>query len=87
MKKLIEVSKEDSGMLSLIGEQVTIIACRYIYTGKLVGVNDTCVELQGTKIVYETGAWDKKDYSNAESLPGDSLFIATGSIESFGILK
>jgi len=87
MKKLIEVSAEESGMLSLIGEQVTILACRYIYTGKLIGVNKTCVELESPKIVYETGAWDKKDYTTVESLPTKSLFISTGAIESFGILK
>lgn len=74
-------------MHSLMGEVVTIFACRYIYTGKLVGVNDTCVELEDPAIVYETGPFDNKEWADAQKLPHKTFFIATGAIESFGRMK
>ena len=44
MKKLVE-EVNGEGLEKLIGERVTLFCCRYIYTGKLIGVNDTCVLL------------------------------------------
>lgn len=38
MKTLVEVQNE--GLLALIGKRVTLFCSAYIYTGKLVGVND-----------------------------------------------
>jgi len=84
MKKLIDV---EGGMLTLLNEKVSILCCRYIYTGKLVGVNDTCIELEDPSIVYETGSWSNKEWLDVQTLPTKSLFIATASIESFGVLK
>ena len=87
MKKLVEISKEESGMLSLLGEVVTIYCCRYIYTGKLVGVNDECVELEDPSIVFDTGAFNEKDWKNVEKLPHKTWFVSKDAIESFGIMK
>jgi len=87
MKRIVEVSKDESGFMSLIGEKVTLFCCRYFYTGTLVGVNDTCIELSDAKIIYETGDFDKKEWSNCQSLPNSTLFIQTGAIESYGIMK
>ena len=84
MRKLIEETGE--GLEKLIGERVTLFCCRYIYTGKLVGVNSDCVLLQDAGIVYETGAFDKKDWENCQTLPND-WYVSTQSIESFGLLK
>lgn len=84
MRKLIEETGE--GLEKLIGERVTLFCCRYIYTGKLVGVNSDCVLLQDAGIVYETGAFDKKDWEDYQSLPND-WYVSTQSIESFGLLK
>lgn len=84
MKKIIEV--EDEGMMSLFGEVITIFCLNYIYTGKLVGVNQTCVLLEDPKIVYETGSFSDKDWSDAQSLP-NQIYVQTGCIESFGIVK
>jgi len=85
MKKLVEDTEE--GLVSLIGETVTIFSCRYIYTGKLVGVNDTCVKLEDPAIVYETGAFTDKDWEDCQPLNVKFYYVATASIESFGILK
>lgn len=85
MKKIV-TEVEGEGLVKLLGETVTIFCASYIYTGKLVGVNDTCVLLDDAKIVYETGAFSEKGWKDAQSLP-NSWYVATGMIESFGILK
>jgi len=84
MRKIVEVS--DEGLEGLLGETVTLMCMNYFYTGKLVGVNDTCVKLDDPKIVYETGEWSTKDWKDAQSLPS-SIYVQVASIEAFGILK
>ncbi len=85
MKKLIE-QVEGEGLESLLGEQVTFFCMNYIYTGKLIGVNDTCVLLQDPKIVYETGSFQEKQWKDAQPVC-PQLYIQTASIESFGVVK
>jgi hypothetical protein len=85
MKKLIE--DENEGLLALIGETVTLFCLNYIYAGKLVGVNQTCVKLENAHIVYETGAFNDKKFKDAQKLPQSELYVQVGAIESFGILK
>jgi len=84
MKKLVEVS--DEGFEGLLGQQVTLLCMNYFYTGKLVGVNDSCVKLAGPSIVYETGPWTDAAWSDAQTLPGD-IYVQITSIEAFGVLK
>ncbi len=84
MKKIIEVSEE--GLEGLMGKRITLFCCRYIYTGTLVGVNDSCVMLDDCGIVYETGSFDKKDWEDYQKLP-NSWYVSLQSIESFGELK
>ena len=83
-KQLIEV--ENEGLVSLLGSTITLICANYIYTGKLEGVNSTCVKLSSPKIVYETGAFDNKEWKDAQALPND-LYIQLGMVESFGVVK
>ena len=85
MKKLIEeVSQE--GLDKLIGERITLFCMNYIYTGKLLGVNDTCILLTDPSIVYETGAFDDPEWKDAQALPND-IYIQISSVESFGVMK
>ena len=85
MRKIVEeVSGE--GLDALLGERVTIYCMNYIYTGKLIGVNDTCVKLTHAAIVYETGAFSEPAWKDAQELPHD-WYVQTDSIESFGLLK
>ena len=86
MKKLIELD-DSEGMQKLMGERVTLLCCNYFYTGKLVGVNDSCVLLQDPSIVYETGDWGKKDWADVQKLPCGEIYVQTAAIESFGVLK
>jgi len=82
MKKLVEETGE--GLIALLGEQVVILCACYIYAGKLVGVNDTCVKLEDPKLVYETGAWSDKQWKDAQPMGVKHFYVATGMIESFG---
>ena len=70
----------------MLGETVTLLCLNYFYTGKLVGVNNTCVKLESPKIVYETGEWSSKSWKDAQELPGD-IYVQVGCIEAFGVLK
>ncbi len=85
MKCLIE-TKDNEGLEALLGQRVTLFCMNYIYTGKLVGVNETCVKLEAAAIVYETGELGNSSWKDAQSLPND-WYVQTGNIESFGILK
>ena len=88
MKKLKEVIEvENSGLVSLLGERITFFCLNYIYVGKLVGVNDTCIELENPAIVFETGKFTDGDYKDEQSLNVPSFFISMNCIESFGKLK
>lgn len=85
MKCLVK-EVEGEGLESLLSQNITLFCGVYIYTGKLVGVNETCVKLENAKIVYETGAFTSSDWKDAQLLPHE-WYVTLQSIESFGILK
>jgi len=87
MKKLVEVVEEDGeGLVALLGDRVTLFCMNYIYTGKLVGVNDTFVKMEDAAIVYETGPLCDSSWKDAQDLP-NALYVQLASIESFMIMK
>jgi len=77
---------EEEGFLALLGKQITCFCAVYIYTGKLIGVNKTCIKLENPKIVYETGEFDTKTWKDAQALPNE-IYIQTAMVETFGIVK
>ena len=85
MKKIVE-NVEGEGLEKFLGERITLFCLNYIYTGKLKGVNDTCILLEDASIVYETGAFTDKAWKDAQKLPGD-WYVQRAAIESFGGLK
>ena len=88
MKKLVNVTEvEGAGLESLLGEKVLLLCANYFYTGKLVGVNETCVELENPAIVYETGAWGNKAYQDEQKLHATNFYVSTAAIEAFGVSK
>lgn len=88
MKKLVNVTEvESEGLIKLMGERVTFFCLNYIYVGKLVGVNETCVLLENPAIVYETGKFSDSNYKDEQSLCVDEFYVAMNCIESFGVLK
>ena len=87
MKKIVEVQEVDGeGLIGLMGERVTLFCMNYIYTGKLIGVNDSCVRLDDAAIVYETGAFNEENWKDAQTLP-KPIYVMLNTIESFTILK
>jgi hypothetical protein len=85
--KVIEEVQGAVGLDALLGEEVLLICSAYFYTGKLTGVNDTFVQLDDPAIVYETGNWNSKGYTNQEKLHTKRFFVQRAAIESFGISK
>ena len=85
MKRIVE-STDAEGLVALLGERVTLFCLNYIYTGSLVGVNDTCVKLEKAAIVYETGPLNDHGWKDAQALPGH-WYVQINAIESFGLLK
>ena len=86
MQVLVE-TKELEGLESLIGQVVTLFCINYFYTGKLVGVNETCVKLEDPKIVYETGPFTESNWKDAQALPQKHWYVQKQAIESFGLMK
>jgi len=83
MKKLVKVEEvSGEGLIGLLGKNVLLFCLNYIYTGKLVGVNDTFILLENGKIVYETGAFSDPQFKVAQQV-SESLYIQTCSIESY----
>lgn len=80
------VEIESEGFIALLGKTITVFCANYIYTGKLEGVNTTCIKLSSPKVVFETGDFNEKNWKDAQALPND-LYIQCGMIESFTILK
>lgn len=87
MKKSVQIIEvENEGFIALMDEVITIFSLNYIYTGKLIGVNDTCVLLEEPSIVYETGDFSEPKWGDAQKLP-NQLYVQMNCIESFGIIK
>ena len=86
MKILVD-EKDQEGLEALLGETITVFCALYFYTGKLVGVNTTCIKIEDPYIVYETGAFSEKGWKDAQKLPHKYWYIQTGMIESFGKMK
>jgi hypothetical protein len=87
MMKFVEVIEvKDEGLVSLKGQRVTLFCMNYIYTGTLTGISSTCVLLENAGIVFETGAFDKKDWTDYQPMP-NKLYVQLSAIESFTVLK
>lgn len=78
---------EGEGLDALLGKRVLLLSAGYFYEGELIGVNDSCVKLSDPHIVYETGKWSDKKYTDIQKLHTDAWYVATGLIESFGVSK
>ena len=88
MKKLIEVTEvAGEGLEALLGEKVLLFCLNYIYTGKLVGVNESFVQLEDPAIVYETGPFSDSNYKDAQRLHTKVWYVQRGAVESFGVSK
>jgi hypothetical protein len=80
LTNVIEVQGE--GLTALMGEVVVLFCMNYIYSGKLIGVNDKDVLLTDASIVYETGGLCDKSFKADQKLPHD-LYVRVEAIESY----
>lgn len=88
MEKVIEVTEAaGEGLESILGEKILLFCLNYIYTGKLVGVNEFFVQLEEPAIVYETGPFSELGYKDAQKLHTNVWYVQRGAIESFGLSK
>ena len=95
VEKVIEVVTEEvtsviegeGGPVTMLGKTVYVACTSYAYTGVLSGANDKFIELSDPKIVYETGAWNSKDWKDAQSLPSKSATIFFAQIESMFVVE
>ncbi len=86
MKRIVETTSNE-GLEALLGEQVTLFCTRYIYTGRLIGVNTNFCLIENPAIVYETGPLGDKDWQDVQKLPKKEWYVMLHAIESFGIMK
>lgn len=86
MKQIVDI-KDGEGLEGLLGEKVLIFSLNYIYTGTLLGVNDTCIKLDNAQIVYETGSFNADSFKDAQELPTKEWYLQVSAIESFGRCK
>lgn len=86
MKILVD-EKEQEGLEAFLGKTITVFCAVYIYTGRLVGVNTSCIKLEDPSIVYETGSFTDKSWKNAQKLSHKHWYVQTSMIESFGEMK
>jgi hypothetical protein len=85
MKKLVEVQEvENEGLMKLLGKRVTFFCMNYIYTGDLLGVNDDCVLLGNPAIVYDTGDFKAKEYTDEQFVNMKEGYLQKSSFEFFG---
>ena len=85
--KIVTETAATEGLESLLGQNVTMVGIKKMYTGKVVGVDDVQVKLDDAKIVYETGSFTEKEWTDAQPLPNGTWYVRLATVESFGIMK
>lgn len=85
MKKLapkVEVVEvENEGAISLLGEYVEVRCGSYHYAGKLIGVNDLCIELEEAHTIFESGAYTTAKYKDTQKHVESKALIYFSFIE------
>ena len=78
------IVEEEGGLITFMGKKVLLQCMNYNYTGVLVGVNTTCVELEKGQVVFDTGPYTSDTMKFSEPVhKGRSLFVMMNTIESF----
>lgn len=80
----IEKPASEVGYAALVGQKVLIVTTTYIYYGTLETVNCDTLTLSNPHLVYETGNFSSKKFTDAQSLCASTWTISIGHIESAG---
>jgi hypothetical protein len=81
------IDEPNEGLIALLGKNVLLMCANYFYSGKLIGVNDTCVKLEDPSIVYDTGSANQGTKQDAEKMAVREWYVSRAAIESFGLEK
>lgn len=87
MKRIVDVTKNEAGFESMLGEKIFLYCARYFYAGTLTGVNSDHIELSNAQIVFNAGEMTEKTYRVSERLPGDKWRVMIAAVESWGTAK
>jgi hypothetical protein len=79
------VDVPNEGLISLLGQKVTVFCSNYIYDGILEGVNDSFIKLTSASLVFETGSFNEKKRKLSEAFPNPQ-YIMLHAIESVTVL-
>ena len=92
-KKMVEVeeitgmntviTEEEGGYILLLGKKVFFHCMNYHYSGTLVGINTTCIELADAYVVFSTGSYTDKKWADAQRTHSGKAYINVACIEAF----
>ncbi len=80
--RMIVKETEGEGLVGLLGKRVLLMCSSYFYSGTLVGVNDADVKLEDAAIVYETGPWTEKGFTDEQKV-GGVMYVRSSHIEAY----
>lgn len=87
MKKVVTVQEvEGEGLEALLNQNVQVWCMNYIYSGKLVGVNEYDILLEDVGVVYETGPFTGA-FKDFQKLPAKEWRVRVATIESYGLAQ
>ena len=85
MKKVVQVQEVDGeGLEALLGKKVFLFCTNYNYYGTLVGVNTNDILLEDAGIVFDSGDFNTKGFSDFQRFPCKEWRLRTSYIESYG---
>lgn len=76
-----------TGLNLHFGKRVMLFGSKYIYTGRVVGVNEEVVRLQDAQIVQTTGPYRERGYHDEQKLPSNEWSVLLSSLESYGVIE
>ncbi len=77
-----EIVEEDDGFASYLGKRLIVQCMNYNYSGKLVGVNGSCLKFDDAGIVFETGPLTAAAFKDFQKTP-KPLYVQTAHIEAW----
>lgn len=81
------VTIPNAELLKLVGKRVFIFCTNYNYAGKLVAVSPDDIILEGAGIVFDSGSFDTKGFTDFQAFPCAEWRLRTSYIESYGEME
>jgi len=78
----IEVSENEFGVRTYVGNYVLVFTTTYIYYGFLKACNCDFIQIDNPYIVYETNTFSEINFKDAQKVSSNSLLLNIGHIET-----